>query len=412
MKQIRHFEDALQKMHEEGITRNKLQKNHHMTKYGAQKFLRTLPTQIEEEETAGGIANAKKHYLSKPPQQLNDEKLSEQVHVELNNTQPTRQKQETDQTTTKNLNDYLTELEQAVKQVEAPSIEWEGNSETESAGVDLVLHDTDVHFGSNVENKHGETVFNTEVAKKRYSEKINRFLSYAYEKDAEHRDGVDTVHWVLGGDIVEGTGIYDGQAHDVDMYINEQIETATEELTKAMKALIKVCDEKNADLQIICIPGNHGKVRQSSASNSANYDDLVYYNLQHATKLFTENAYNNTDVRFKRSDTVVEDTFPMRGGRWTGYITHGQHMKSHVGTSSGQKDALSITHQYDCDIIFRGHFHMSKIENVNGMPVIMSNSLKPGGPHEKTLQAYSDPGYEFYTVTDEEVLADVEFHTF
>lgn len=411
MKQLQHFKKALQQMQSDGITHKTLRNQYHMTRWGARKFTDILPTQIEEEEVNPNIPNRKIYYLNKPFADLDRETLHTQIPVTVNNTELTRETRKSKQSQTKEMNDYLARLEKTVKQVEAPEIRWVEEPETSENGVDLIFHDTDAHFGSLVENKHGETVFDSEIARKRYRLQTDKFMDYAAKKSIDH--GVDTIHWLLGGDTVEGTGIYDGQAHEVDQYINEQIETATEQLTRTMKTLVKACKVLEADLQIVCIPGNHGKHRGKGSSNKANYDDLVYYNLQHATNIYLENPDTGTaNVRFQRSDTVVEDTFPLRGGRYTGYLCHGQHLKPHVGTSSGQKDALSIANQYDADIVFRGHYHMPKIEDVNGLPVVMTNSIKPGGPHEKGLQAYGEPGYAFYTVSDGDVLADVRFGTF
>ena len=396
-------------MQSEGVSRKELRQNHHMTEWGARKFTDILPTQTEEEETPGGRHNRKIFYLDRPFEKLDQETKQTQIPVNLNNTELNREPRKAKQTQTKQMNDYLSKLEKTVKQVDAPEIEWSEKPEASSMGADVVFHDTDNHFGSTVENKHGETIYSTETAKERHREKTQEFVDYTVRQRVVNT--IDTVHWLLGGDMVEGTGIYSGQAHEVDMYINKQVETATEELTKTMKRLVKLCNHIGADLQIVCIPGNHGKNRSGGSSNKANYDDLVYYNLQHATDIFLEEN-GDVDVRFQRSDSVVEDTFPLRAGSYTGYLCHGQHMKTHVGTSSGQKDALSIVSEYGADIIFRGHYHMNKVEDVNGVPVVMTGSIKPGGPHEKTLQAYGPPSSAFYTVTDDEIIENVKTLTF
>ena len=151
-------------------------------------------------------------------------------------------------------------------------------------------------------------------------------------------------------------------------------------------------------------------MRISSASNKASFDDLVYHVLHQAVNMHLnqQEGEDSHRVRVKRSDTAVGMTFPLR--THTGYVSHGQHLKRHVGTASGQRDALSIVDEYGADVIFRGHFHMPKVEDVNGTPVVMTNSIKPGGMYEDEIKAFGDPGYAFYTATDEKPVKNVEFY--
>ena len=411
MRQVQHLNEALQEMHNDGITRKELENRYHLTEWGSRKFVDVLPTTEEKLDRTG---RPKKYTLEKAPTELDRETLHEQVPVELNNTELTREDQHDQAKKTQEARSYLERLESTVKSVEPATVEYDEEPETQTDGADLVLHDTDLHIGGLVENRHGEIVFDAHEAKHRQNSKVTDFMTYAYRRDDRLFGGVDTIHWFLGGDIVEGTGIYSGQAHELDLYINEQLELATEILTNQLKRLTDVAADLDADLQIVTVPGNHGNLKISGASNSANFDDLVYFNLQHATDIHLESLdeEDTPNVRFKRSDNTVGVTAPLRGGRYTAYLTHGQHMKQHVGTSSGQKDALSIMREYDSDIIFRGHYHMPKVEDVNGVPVVMTNSLKPAGDHEDTLQAYGDAGYAMYTVTDQEVLEDATFKTF
>ena len=409
MKQLQHLQNAIQHMHNQGITRKQLQNQYHLTQYGAKKFTDLLAheTSKAQNKNSGPGETPTLHHTDYTPRTLPKDLKTESIPVTVNHTEPVRETQAQKQNETNEVKDYLAGLEEMVKSVETPVIEW--NQQPTSHGVDLVWHETDTHLGAHVEDRdNGETVFDTETVKKIMHNKRRKFSEYAANQ-AEN-GGVDTIHWLLGGDIIEGTGIYGGQAHETDSYINEQIEAAGEELIKTYKLLYSEAEYYDANLQIVCVPGNHGDMRISSASNKASFDDLVYHVLHQAVNMHL-NQQEGEDaerVRVKRSDTAVGMTFPLR--THTGYVSHGQHLKRHVGTASGQRDALSIIDEYGADVIFRGHFHMPKVEDVNGTPVVMTNSIKPGGMYEDEIKAFGDPGYAFYTATDEKPVKDVEFY--
>jgi len=404
MKQLQHLPDLINEMHETGLTQSEMEDEYGLTTYGAQKLCSVLNTDRSKESREGAGENPYVYTTKYTADSLPKSLKKEQIPVKTNHTELTRETQHEKQSQTNEVKEYLTGLEEMVKSVETPVIEWD--TAKRSGDIDVVWHETDTHLGAKVEDQEsGEVIFDTETVKKEMYEKRKRFSQYL--ADRAGTEGVDTIHWLLGGDIIEGTGIYGGQAHETDKYINEQIEVAGEELVKTYKLLYDEAQYYDANLQIICMPGNHGDMRISSANNKASFDDLVYHVLHQAVQMHLDEE-DGDRVRVKRSDTYVGTTFPIRN--MTGYLTHGQHLKQHVGTASGQRDALSIINEYDADVIFRGHYHMPKIEDVNGVPVVMTNSIKPGGMYEDSIRAYGSPGYAFYTAEDDNPVKDVEFY--
>ena len=398
MKQMHNLQDAYNLMRNDGVTHKKLRDEYHLTEWGARKFVDTLATDSKEIDGRG----KKLYSTDKPFEELTREERHTSIPVSLNHSENVREKQHSKSQTTEKAKNYITDIEKMVKEVDAPDIEWEEQHYNTQRGVDIIWHETDTHIGALVENEYGETVFDTETAKNRLRTKALEFQDYAITKD------VDTIHWLLGGDHVEGTGIYDGQGHEVEGNINYQLNNASEAFIEAAKVMVHLADENDAKLQVICVPGNHGDLRVKGSSNQANFDDILFHTLALALDSYLESQPDEVSdrVRVKRSDTSVGVTFPVR--EYVGYLTHGQNMKEHVGTSSGKRDALSIKDNKGCDAIFRGHYHMSKLEEVNTMPVVMTPSMKPGGQYEDSMQAYSDPGYAFYTATDEDIVAEVK----
>lgn len=401
MKQLQHFEDAITEMNENGVTLEDLRTKHHLTEWGARKFVEKLGHEEEKDPDSDVGEPAKIHYTDYTPRTLPKSLKAEPMPVKTNNTEINREAQHEKQKQTNEVKEHVIDLEKTVKEIEPGEIEWDKNKNSAN-GVDIIWHETDTHLGALVEDAEtGEIVFNTPRVKEIMAEKRENFAEYVHK---EARDNsVDTIHWLLAGDIIEGTGIYGGQAHETDLYINKQIEEAGEELVKTFKHIHKICEDYDAQLQIVCIPGNHGDMRISSADNKANFDDIVYHLLHQAINMFQDmNNVDQSRVRVKRSDSYVGTTFPVRN--MTGYVSHGQHMKKHVGTSSGERDALAIMNEYGADALFRGHYHMPKIEDVNGTPVIMTNSIKPGSMYEDSIKAFGNPGYSFYTAADDEFI--------
>lgn len=404
MKQLREFREAIQDMNNSGLTKQNLRNRYHMTKWGARKFLKQLPT--EEEEIDG---RGKKLYTtSKTLDELPRETRHTPIPVTVNHTEEIREPQHEKAQTTSEARSIVERVERAVKTVEADPVKFDQQPETSEAGVDTVWHLTDTHIGALVENEHGEVTYNTEKAVTEISEALEKFQLYTIQKDLDGLTNVDNIHLLLGGDIVEGTGIYQGQSHEVDTYINKQIEDAGDIILKVVKELALFADDINANLQIVCVPGNHGDMRVKGASNDASFDDIIYHMLNIGLNtLIDENPRLEGGLRLKRSDRSAGMTFPIRG--YNAYLTHGENLKQHVGTSSGIKDALSIARDKDADLIFRGHYHMPKVEDVHGVPVVMTNSFKPGGSYEDSIQAYGESGTGFYTVTDEDKLAEARW---
>jgi len=399
MKLVQELEDAIKEMHNHGITRQILREKYHLTEYGAVKFTDIVSTRHEQLDSRG----KKKFFTDKEISDYTQETLNETIPVELNHSEEMRTPQHEAQKLTNSAKSYLVSLEKQVKEADTPTIEWSEEAETSEEGVDIVWHETDAHFGAIVENEHGETIYDTSIAKDRFRKRYKEFNDLL----ESYAGRVDTIHFLLGGDLVEGTGIFHGQSHEVDGYINNQFDTAREEYFKQIKALISEAQARAAKLQIVTVPGNHGDVKVSSSSNKANFDDLLYNSLRHMTAIYLEDHDMQESVRFVHSDRTTGVTFPLRN--YTGYLTHGQQMKEHVGTSSGKKDALARKDKFGFDVLFRGHYHMNKVEPVNGAPIVMTNSPKPGGSFEDSIAAYGSAGGAFYVASDNDVLEAVKY---
>jgi len=272
-------------------------------------------------------------------------------------------------TKTREANNYVTEVEKSILRRLKGSDELVAPQTPTSGNEDMVLHFTDLHIGDVVEDETGTEIYNTDLAKGVVETVTKQTL-----KLKETMGGVadfDTLHVLYGGDIITNENIYDGQAFDIESMLLEQMTTAVNALTRQLKSFAEAFDTVN----VIAQPGNHGKTRASGVSKQANMDLVTYRWIDDRLR---ESPYSNID--FTTSEAKWYRTFGLRGGKWTGFMTHGQDAQAHVdATAASSRDWRGWLNEFDFDVGYRGHYHSAKMENVqNGPMVIESPSPKPG----------------------------------
>ena len=323
----------------------------------------------------------------------------------VNHTSKKRKTTTTKQTISKKANEALIELEKQIKEPlqELDPVTWDEKPEMTEGGRDLIIHETDVHFGDVVKNKHGEQIYNSDIAEQRVKNRFQKIMGKIEEKKANGAK-IDTVHLLLGGDLITNEAIYDGQGFHVDETIKEQLNRAEKVYSEVLYTLSKNFDK----VQVVCTGGNHGEFRIKGNSDDANADDFLYDRLE-ATVHVAQNKYDDmNNVQFVKSDRTDHIEFHFRGAKHTGFLTHGQNRSFHVGTSSPQSDWLAYKDQTNFDAAFRGHFHDWRIERINGAPIMMTPSQKPPGDFEEQHGVYSNPENVIYFSSDDQVISEIE----
>jgi len=249
----------------------------------------------------------------------------------------------------------------------------DGGFDYTSDGTDVIFHRTDDHFGEVDHNQYGETVYDSEVAQ----ERVEHYFDTALEKVEARRqmgDQIDAAHLLLGGDMVTNESIYEGQAHDIDENLYQQIDRAAEVYIDAIRRL----SNQFPAVQVVCQAGNHGELRASNASSAANADDILYLMLD---KVVRESDMEN--VTFIQSDTTYYVDFEIRD--WDAHLRHGHDASlEHIGTNSAKARWRSWVIDHGFDVAFRGHYHTLKEEPVNGIPVVMGGSITPQSDFEES----------------------------
>lgn len=284
----------------------------------------------------------------------------------------TRIASEAKSTVTRDVKRFLAEAEHQLvdKLTESDPPVADGGLLARDGGTDLIIHRTDDHFGEEITNQHGEVTFNSEVAEQRVYQVFDEAFARA-EARADAGEDFDTAHLLLGGDIVTNEAIYEGQAQDIDETLEEQIHRATSVYIENIKLLA----DWFPTVQVVCQPGNHGRL---GTGNSANADNIVYMMLDKALR---EAGVDN--VSFVHSSKSYYVDFSIRD--WSAHLRHGHDSSlEHIGTSAGKQRWLSWLVDHDFDVAFRGHYHMLKEEPINGTPVVMGGSIIPQTDFEES----------------------------
>jgi len=116
------------------------------------------------------------------------------------------------------------------------------------------------------------------------------------------------------------------------------------------------------------------------------------------------------NVRFVMSERANYVNFKIRDHN--AHLRHGHNVKTHIGTSSPQRDWRGYLHNHDFDIAYRGHYHNHRVENVMGVPIIMAPSIMPPGSHEEELAVFGDAMSYIHGATDENPFAWSEYITY
>ena len=274
-------------------------------------------------------------------------------------------------TKTREANETITELESQVlrriRNIEPLRTEQEPTPN----GEDVLFHFSDLHIGDRVEDEFGRDIYNPAISvasAQQYTQNALKLVSMMEDSGVN----TDTAHLCWGGDMITNENIYDGQQFHIELKLVDQMSLAVRILTQQAMTLADRFD----NLQIVAIPGNHGKDRASGTSEQANMD-LVVYRWVHDR--LDDKGYDN--INFVVNESGHYKNFYTRGGKQKGHLVHGEFNQVHAdSTSKSQGDWRGWAREHTFDFALRGHLHQPRVEHIqNEEPVIMAPSPKPGG---------------------------------
>jgi len=283
--------------------------------------------------------------------------------------------------------------------------EPEGGLTLRESHQDMVCHRSDDHIGASYHDEYGNNTFSAEIGIERVRTIADRVFELKARQEAA---GVnfDTLHIVLGGDHVHGTGIYDSQPFETEIPVPKQIYTASDIY---MEFIDRAVDEFET-VQVVCQKGNHGALTGDGMGPDDNVDTAFFMSLDRRVR---DRGYDN--IRFIRSqggyytnfrmrvdeeqdrqraealDMDVSDLPPDVQSGHRAHLRHGQKSLEHIGTSAGKKRWYAWNDQHEFDIAYRGHYHEFDISSIASRPVVMSGAIVPPDDFEESLAEWSEP---------------------
>jgi predicted phosphodiesterase/DNA-binding CsgD family transcriptional regulator len=224
----------------------------------------------------------------------------------------------------------------------------------------------DLHFGDLVEADDGTVLYDIDEARRAVRTFTDQLLKIR-EMQSELVD-FDDCYLFLLGDIATGMAVYEGQHHDIEAHLADQVTEAVQTLYQLVVTLADAFET----VQVRCVLGNHGTDR-AAASRGANTDLIAYRWLDDALR---RSPASNIDI------DIAEATHHMncQVRDWRFHVRHGQDGQRHVDkTAASSRDWRGWREKHRYDVALRGHWHDPSVDYVlSRYPVITAPSPKPG----------------------------------
>lgn len=239
-----------------------------------------------------------------------------------------------------------------------------------------VVHTTDWQAGKQTES------FDMDVLRNRILQLAGKVVKIAAIQRADHP--VRKCVILLGGDMVEGTNIFPGQAWEINATLYEQLFGAA----RIVKELVLFLAAEFEQVEVWDIHGNHGRIgRRGENPRGDNIDRMLY-------RIVAEQIADDDRVVWHHADTWHQH---VTIGNYTALLVHGDQIRSFGGNlpaygilrkvnawAAGVLDSFSD--------VFVGHFHTPQILNgADGRKVYMSGSPESGNEYAREFVAATGP---------------------
>lgn len=233
-------------------------------------------------------------------------------------------------------------------------------------GHTLCMLFSDWHYGKVIKSKSGKFIFNSEIAHSRIENEISDQVEQYIARMAPTGE-IDQVKIIFAGDIVDNDIVYHTQRFQIDNGVAMQfhgvaraIMTMIAKVREALKA-----HGYNANIEIECLTGNHGRAGTTSKIPICSWDTAVYSAVDLAIK---SAGWDDVKLTFSLEDFHV---FQARGHR--GLVVH--HAPPQSETPSAKKKFGGWYEIFDYDFVVYGDLHHWAASCYNGKPLLMNGSL-------------------------------------
>lgn len=256
-----------------------------------------------------------------------------------------------------------------------------------------LIHATDWQLGKKTVS------YDVETCKKRielFAEKILR-ITEIQRQDHPVREAV----LMLGGDMVEGLGIFESQVYEVEAYLFEQLFETVHIIEKLVRTLAANFEK----VRVICEFGNHGRIgRFGSMPRGDNFDLMAYKIASDRTK--------DLRIEWQMGDDFYQH---FHIGKYRALLVHGDEIRSFGGTpifaiiKKFTGWAAGIVPEWD--EAFMGHYHTPLSLTIpNGSRVFVTGSPESGNVYAaEQLAAQGRPSQRLHFVDPIAGITTAEF---
>jgi hypothetical protein len=199
---------------------------------------------------------------------------------------------------------------------------------------------------------------------------------------------------MLGGDMVEGLGIYESQIYEIEAHLFEQLF----ECARIIEKLVRTLAENFEQVRVVCEFGNHGRIgKYGVMPKGDNVDRMAYRIVEDRTK-------DIGHVTWQQSDNWYQH-FAI--GNYRVLLVHGDEVRTYSGTPlfgilrrvSAWAAGVVPTFE-DC---YMGHWHNPISATIgNGNRVFITGSPESGNAYAaEHLAAQARPSQRLHFIDPE-----------
>jgi hypothetical protein len=244
-----------------------------------------------------------------------------------------------------------------------------------------VLHSTDWQLGKKT------LTYNTKECERLLHQSMDKTIQIAEIYRADHP--VKDICIMFGGDIIENTTIFPSQVYEVDSDVMSQFVEAS----RIMIDLVRKALANFERVQVVCEPGNHGRIGKfGELPKDINWDKLVYMFVAQVLK----------DEKRLNWQMSKEDIQRVEIGNYKALLIHGDEIRWGTASTivrfadrwrSGAykffDEVDKITKGFEFRDLYIGHYHQHQSWNMaNGEgSVFMSGAVETGNRYARDLLA-------------------------
>lgn len=259
-----------------------------------------------------------------------------------------------------------------------------------------MLNFSDVQIGSLVKSDEvgGLANYNKDV----FRERISKLADKIYKVINIQRSGginVENLRINVLGDIVQGESVFPGQGFKLDALMLEQVFVLADEIIQRLFIPLSRLF-KNVD--IFCIPGNHGKQgRRGDSSRNTNWDYIVYWLWKMRMAEF-----KNTEFFISNGPFMIYELFPNQ----VHALIHGNQAQGWMGFPYYGIDRLyrritSLTGIF-IQYLHHGHHHQPSIQDTHIGKKIGNGSIEGGSDYSINDLLTANVAQQFFCGLNEE----------